>query len=59
MRLFAEYLITFAATAAMEDSTESDTSDQQQLVTTGFVADSGHFVQMLADAEQRHDSRHD
>lgn len=50
MRLFAEYLITFAATAAMEDSTESDTSDQQQLVTTGFVADSGHFVQMLADA---------
>jgi len=51
MRSFAEFLITFAATATIDDKAGSDTSEQQQLVTTGFVADSGHFIQMLADAD--------
>jgi hypothetical protein len=53
LRSFAEFLITFAATATTEDNVESRTFEQQQLATTGFVADSGHFVQLLAECNSR------
>ena len=53
MRSFAQFLITFAASAARrsDDVVQYDTPEEyRQPATMGYVRDREHFIQLLADA---------